>query len=345
MVSEIKRIIQVTLFLAAAFSMRPSLACSRILWNDNGKTVVVGRTMDWPGSTEPELIAFPRGLTRDGGALGTVRVVQENPLKWTSRYGSLVTAMYGLGAADGINERGLAAHLQYFSSADYGVRDPSKPGLQAGLWAQYVLDRAATVREALEALEGVQLVMAEARGATTSLHLAIEDASGDSAIIEFIEGRMVVHHGRQYKVMTNDPPYDQQIALLKGADFKVKDAVASFSGLSPTDRFLRASYGLSLLDEPRSEREAVSDVLEVTRQVSVPVGTPSPMGLFQTEYRTVADLAGRLYYFELTGGKDLFWMDLSKFNLEAGAPVMTLKPDSLLAGDSTARFRAIPQPF
>jgi hypothetical protein len=38
-------------------------------------------------------------------------------------------------------------------------------------------------------------------------------------------------------------------------------------------------------------------------------------------------------------------MDLSKFNLEAGAPVMTLKPDSLLAGDSTARFRAIPQPF
>ena len=26
-------------------------ACSRILWNDNGYAVMVGRTMDWPEST------------------------------------------------------------------------------------------------------------------------------------------------------------------------------------------------------------------------------------------------------------------------------------------------------
>lgn len=47
---------------------------------------------------------------------------------------------------------------------DFGPRDPVKPGLQAGLWPQYLLDRAATVKEALALLEPVQVVMVEAHG-------------------------------------------------------------------------------------------------------------------------------------------------------------------------------------
>ena len=41
----------------------------------------------------------------------------------------------------------------------------------------------------------------------------LADATGDSAIFEYIDGKLVVHHGKQYSVMTNDPPYDQQLAL------------------------------------------------------------------------------------------------------------------------------------
>ena len=57
--------------------------------------------------------------------------------------------------------------------------------------------------------------MVEAHGHKANVHLAIEDASGDSAVIEFVNGKQVVHHGREYRIMTNDPPYDQQLALLK----------------------------------------------------------------------------------------------------------------------------------
>jgi len=45
-------------------------ACTRILWNNNQFAVVVGRTMDWPESTEPILTVFPRGMKRNGGLLG-----------------------------------------------------------------------------------------------------------------------------------------------------------------------------------------------------------------------------------------------------------------------------------
>jgi len=70
-------------------------ACTRILWNDNKLAVLVGRTMDWPESTDPILTVFPRGMSRDGGRAGAVMAVAENPARWTSKYASLVTTMYG----------------------------------------------------------------------------------------------------------------------------------------------------------------------------------------------------------------------------------------------------------
>jgi choloylglycine hydrolase len=117
--------------------------------------------------------------------------------------------------ADGLNERGLAGHLLYLNSTDYGARDTSKPGLHAGLWLQYVLDNATNVRDALTLLDPIQIVMIEAGGHKASVHLAIEDASGDSAIVEHIGGKRVIHHGRRYRIMTNDPPYAEQLALLE----------------------------------------------------------------------------------------------------------------------------------
>jgi choloylglycine hydrolase len=109
--------------------------------------------------------------------------------------------------------------MLYLNACDFGPRDPAKPGVQAGLWGQYLLDNAANVSEALRLNEGIQVVMAESHGQKSNVHLAIEDASGDSAIIEFIGGKAVVHHGRQFKVMTNDPTYDEQLELLKKLDF------------------------------------------------------------------------------------------------------------------------------
>ena len=87
--------------------------CTRVLWNTNEIAVLTGRSMDWPESTQPLIVAFPRGRQRDGGLLLTEVVVPDNPLRWTSTYGSLVTTVYGIGTVDGLNERGLAVHALY----------------------------------------------------------------------------------------------------------------------------------------------------------------------------------------------------------------------------------------
>ncbi|MGL5757303.1 linear amide C-N hydrolase [Plesiomonas sp.] len=340
------------LVLSAAcgfFALQPVAdACTRVLWNDNQFAPIVGRTMDWPESTEPTLVVLPRGMARDGSLAGEEVVFTENPAKWVSKYGSIVTTIYGIGSADGINERGLGAHMLYLKQTDFGPRDVSKQGVQAALWAQYLLDNAANVKEALDLLKNIQVVMVKAHGHQANVHLAIEDESGDSAIIEYVKGEMVVHHGRENKIMTNDPTYDQQLELLKKHDFSKPSSDTQLPGnVKATDRFQRAAYYSAMLPKPKDERSAVASMLAIARNVSVPFGAPyADFGIYNTEYRTVANLTNKHYYFELTTSPNVLWIDLNSFKLDAGSPVMMLNPDDMaLSGDVSNKFKEIKAQF
>ena len=315
--------------------------CTRVLWNSNDLAVLTGRSMDWPESTEPLIVAFPRGRKRDGGALAGVDVVPRNPLRWTSRYASLVTSVYGLGGIDGFNERGLAGHGLYLKSTDFGLRDPAKPGVHAGMWLQYLLDQAATVSEALELMDGLDVVLVGAHGHDATIHLALEDATGDSAIVEFDHGTAVVHHGREFTLMTNDPSYDEQLALLAAQDFSHPSRDMPLPGnVNAVDRFQRAAYYAALLPAPRDRRQAVAAVMAIMRNVSVPFGAPyGEFGIYDTEYRTVCDLTDRVYFFELSTSPNVIWVRFDELELPDGGDALVIDPyDESMMGDVTSRM-------
>lgn len=321
--------------------------CTRVLWNTNDIAVLTGRSMDWPESTEPLIVGFPRGQARDGGLM-LGEVVAENPLRWTSRYANLATTVYGIGTVDGLNERGVAVHGLYLKATDVGPRDASVPGLHTGLWAQYVLDQAATVSEAVALMTGIQLVMVSAHGFEATLHLAVEDADGDSAIMEFADGKLVVHHGREFTLMTNDPTYGEQLELLAAQDFSHPDSALALPGnVNAIDRFQRAAYYSALLPKPTTERQAVAGVMAIMRNVSVPFGAPyAEFGVYNTEYRSVSDVTHRTYFFELTTSPSTIWVELDDLDLAEGAPVVAIDPyDESLAGDVTDRFAPHPIGF
>lgn len=332
------------LAIAAVLTPLASEACTRILWNTNDLAVFAGRTMDFPVSTEPMITVLPRGIQHDGGLFAGERIDEVNPAVWTSRYGSIVTSVYGAGTADGVNEKGVAMHLLYFIPADFGARDPSKGGLQAALWGQYVLDNATSVEEAITLLDGVQPLMVDHEGIKATVHLAIEDATGDSAIIEYTEGGVkTVYHDRAYQVMTNDPSYDQQLANFAKYDFTDATRSTPIPGNTDAkDRFIRANYYLNWLPEPKNTREAIASVIAVARNVSVPFGAPNrePGSLYNTEYRTAIDLTNRQYFFEFTTTPNVVWMSLNSFNLSEGSPVLLLDPNEMnLSGDVSTNFR------
>lgn len=325
----------------------PSLAdaCSRVLWADNGQAVVTGRNMDWPEDMKTDLWAFPRGMTRKGGS------GDANDLTWTSRYGSLAAAVYNMATGDGINEKGLVANLLWLSESDYGKRDLKLPGLALSLWAQYNLDNFATVDEAVAdiAKGGYQLVTAAMPGhEKATVHLSLSDASGDSAIVEIINGGQVrIHHDRRFLVMTNSPPFAEQLANLE--KYHVFGGEQPLPGTSEaSDRFVRAAYYIQKQTKPADLRQTVARMLSVMRNVAQPFVQPDPKRpeASHTIWRSVADSTNRLYFYESTLSPNIVWVGLDVLDFAAGQPVrkLDLVNSGDLVGDVTAQFRPA-EPF
>jgi penicillin V acylase-like amidase (Ntn superfamily) len=312
-------------------------ACTRAVYLGPEGMIITGRTMDWMEDTMTNLWAFPRGMKRSGEAgAGSV--------EWVSKYGSVAASGYEAGVADGMNEKGLAANLLYLAEADYGTRDSARPAISISTWTQYVLDNFATVSEAVKSLgeEPFQIIAPRMpNGAPAALHLAISDPSGDSAILEYVAGKLVIHHGRQFQVMTNSPLYDQQLAL--NAYWKAIGGLIMLPGTNrAADRFVRASFYIDVIPRTADSRRAVASVFSVMRNVSVPLGisTPGQPNISSTIWRTVADHKNMVYYFESTMSPTVFWVPLAELDLKEGSPVrkLTLTGGKMYFGNAAAGF-------
>jgi len=305
--------------------------------------------MDWPASTEPKLWVLPAGMERDGSRFAGKTVVSQNPARWTSRHGSVVVTAYDVGTVDGLNDKGFGVHLLYLNANDFGPRDTRLKGIQTGLWGQYLLDNAATVAEALELMKTLQPVMVEIHGHRATLHMAIQDKTGDSAIIEYVAGKPQIFQCRQYRIMTNDPPYSEQLAFRAQFDFTNATRQTPLPGnVDPTHRFVRADYFREKLPAPKNDREAIAGMLAIARNVSVPFGAPNnlPGTLYNTEYRTALDMTRLSYFFELSDAPNVLWLSLSDFNLKPGASALMLRPGDInLSGNVASSFKPATAPF
>ncbi|CAJ0872928.1 choloylglycine hydrolase [freshwater sediment metagenome] len=325
--------------ISVLFTPMSAQPCSRIVWNDNGRAVVVGRSMDWLNPMPTDLYLLPRGIKRDG-------MTGKNTLAWTAKYGT-VTAVPSRGGAsgtaDGVNEKGLAGSLLWLAESDYGKYDPDRPSLSLGLWLQYYLDNFATVQEAVEFTEKSPplIVTGSFDGRRVTNHLALSDATGDTMVIEYIGGKPVIHHGKQYTVMTNSPPYDQQLKQLQ--QFKGFGGEKPLPGTTEAaDRFVRGAYYLNHLPKPADYRETVAGALSVIRNISAPFGEADPArpNISATRWRTVADLTNRIYYFESSTSPNLIWVKLDglDFSNKAGIRKIDLVKYPDRVGDVTKQF-------
>jgi penicillin V acylase-like amidase (Ntn superfamily) len=319
--------------IAFAISNSPAAACTRVLYVGDNGLVVTGRSMDWKEDMQSNIWAFPAGISRDGSA-------GPNSIKWTSKYGSVGVSGYEAGIPDGMNERGLVTNVLYLAEAQYTPPVAGKPNMSIAYWAQYALDNFATVDEVVTAYrsEPFNLIAPKLpNGAPASFHLSLSDPTGDSAVLEYDNGKLVIHHDKKYRVMTNSPTYDQQLALNT-----YWEGVGGLTFLPGTnraaDRFARASFLLNAIPTkldpsyiagvPNSSYayQAVAGVMSVVRAVSVPLGitTPDQPNISSTIWRTVSDQTNRVYYFDSATRPDTFWVSMSKLDLRAGQPVRKL---------------------
>nr|WP_253272315.1 linear amide C-N hydrolase [Advenella kashmirensis] len=299
-------------------------ACTRFVYHGHGDEIITARSMDWKVDVGTNLWVFPRGMQRSGEA-------GPNSVKWTSKYGSVIASGYDFSTTDGMNDAGLVANLLWLAESTYPEYDGKTPGLSIAVWTQYVLDNFATVQEVVDTLktEPFTLVTDNVPGENrlATLHLSLSDASGDSAIIEYIDGKQVIHHSRDYQVMTNSPIFEKQLAMEEY--WKQIGGTVMLPGTNrASDRYARAMFYVNAIPKSENEVESIASVFSVIRNVSVPFGltTPNEPNISSTRWRTVADQKRLRYFFESAVNPNIFWVDLKKLDLsEKTGKVMTLQ--------------------
>jgi penicillin V acylase-like amidase (Ntn superfamily) len=341
---------QLTILIAAvavSASLTPANACTRALYTAKDGTVIVGRSMDWGEDMASNMWVLPRGMKRDGRG-------GKNTISWESKYGSLIVSAYDIGTADGMNEKGLVVNELALVESDYGKPAEGSKVISLSTWPQYVLDNFATVDEAVADLRKepfrVQTVVL-GTGRPANMHLVISDTSGDSAVFEYVNGKLVIHHGKQYRVMTNSPTFDKQLAIMEY--WKEAGGISKFlPGTSrAADRFVRTSFLLDVLPEVVSPTyikgtpeqsfkfQAPMAVLSLMRSVGTPLGfaNEEQPWVSSTIWRTVNDSTNRVVLFDSALTPATFWVKLDELDFKQGAPVKKLQ----LAGGKTYSGNAL----
>jgi hypothetical protein len=159
--------------------------------------VLLGRNFDW--YTHPALLLFtdpPDGYASvsmvDISYLGFGR---ETP-SWTERRRLLYAPHLPF---DGINERGLGVGMMAVPYAEAG-RDPQEVTLDSLQAIRLLLDYAQDVEEATSLLADYNIDFAKG----PPVHYLLVDASGHSAVVEFVDGEMnVLRNQEPWQVSTN----------------------------------------------------------------------------------------------------------------------------------------------
>jgi len=325
-----------------------TMACTRVVYVGPNSTVITARSMDWKSEIDANLWVFPKGMQRTGE-------VGNNSVEWTSKYGSVIATAWDIATADGMNEEGLVANVLWLVESEYPIFDSNGKvkGLSISAWAQYMLDNFSTVNEAVVAMRKKPFVVVSdfipGTDKFTSLHLSLSDAHGDNAIFEYINGKLIIHHDKSYRVMTNSPIFEEQLVL--NNYWKGIPGTIMLPGTNKAaDRFVRACYYIDAIPQTDDERIAVASVFSVIRNCSVPFGIASETepNISSTRWRSVADQKNKRYFFETVLTPNTFWVDLKEFDLSDKGKVMTLSlADNLTySGKANKNFvEAIPFHF
>ena len=182
-------------FLSKGFARGPETAevadaygCSAFTVRDPEDRFMMGRNFDFSESTALILHSRPR----DGyESISTFNLrflgfgEDWKPDSFAKKYMALSCLFVSL---DGINEKGLAIADLMAGDDTETHQDRGKPDLTTTSALRYVLNRAATVDEAIALLESIDMHS----DIGTAHHYAISDASGHSVVAEYIDGELVV---------------------------------------------------------------------------------------------------------------------------------------------------------
>lgn len=306
------------ILLVSGACFESGYACTTFIIGDRHGQLF-GKSYDF-GFGDGYVITNKRGVSKTGYKS---RLDGENgqPAAWTSKYGSITFNQYGREFPQGgMNEAGLVVESMALMSARFPKPD-SRPYLpNILLWRQYLLDTCASVEEVIDSDSKLRVSYDASKGIGT--HLLVMDRKGDAAVIEFLDGKMVVHCGESLpvRVLTNDT-YEESLAFWKNKTSPVEDRWESIHRFATAANLVRDSGATN----PTPGLGHAFDVLTAVKWV-------------QTRWSIVYDNRKLKIYFTTGGNSKTRSVDLNRFDFSCRSPVKILDINNELEGDVTPSF-------
>jgi penicillin V acylase-like amidase (Ntn superfamily) len=285
-------------------------SCTSFCLDDNGH-MVFGSNYD---NDKPEGMVFinKRGISKSGFIPGTTEQIAH----WTSKYGSVSFTVVGYQLAwAGMNEKGLVMSTMALPETQNPEAD-ERPALHSPHWMQYMLDNCRSVKEVIAADSQVRIF-------ETVDHYLVADRTGDCAVIEFLDGKMVFHTGQELPaaVLTNSMYSESADFLEKGAaGVKVKDGIQTIT--SSLRRFRIAADRVKAF-QPAGAEHAVNYALETLDMV----------GGDGTLWSIVFDIQNLSVYFRTQSHRAIRNLSLNEFDLSCQTPDMMIDIHEKLEGN------------
>ncbi len=165
----------------------PDLGCSTFIGENTEKGYVFGRNFD---NQETDLAVVKTEPKNGYSSVSCVSLSflgyneSNTPDKILNRINTLAAAYFPL---DGVNEKGLAVGVLQLQ-APATKQDNGKTDVGTTLAIRAMLDKCATVREAVELLKTFDMHAA----ANGCYHFQIADATGDSVVVSYVDNEMVL---------------------------------------------------------------------------------------------------------------------------------------------------------
>lgn len=279
----------------------------------NKSEVLFGKNYDWMIG-DGLIFVNKRGVAKEGAE-------EKNAAKWISKYGSVTFNQYGReNPSGGMNEAGLVIELMWLDDTQYPKAE-AKPTVDVLEWIQYQLDTAATTAEVIKNSEDL-IISSEVK-----LHYLVNDKNGNTATIEFLDGKLVSHTGDKLPVptLTNDT-YDRSL------DYAKKSDPGKAQGVGSLERFARAAEKTRMFDKRPSvsEKEAVDYAFGILSNVAQPG---------YTQWSIVYDQKRGRVYFRTLQSPQIKSIDTRAFDYSCGSTVKIFDVNSKDSGDITAFFK------
>ena len=225
------------------------------------------------------------------------------PATWTAKYDSISFHAEEQPSIfipiDGINSEGLVISELYVNDDNTTIQSfhNTKRSLMCSRWVTYVLDNYKDVNDVIANITNLRLIN------NFHAHWFICDKKGNSAIIEYINGNLVINYGQPLTIpgLTN---HTYQYSCDKLNEFRFMGGEKEIpKGHKSIERFIRGSYELHNFKKGKP----IEYMFRLMENIARPTSTDSP-----TRWITIYNLDNNMIYYINNDTKEPQKIDFDK---------------------------------